>query len=176
MDAFRRGDEAAVRAVYSRFSGLVMAIAMRVLRDHSAAEEAVQLTFLQAWRNADSFAPGSDLAPWLATIARRAAIDIQRREGRRPTSRLDDADPTEAALITMPPSEERAWEAGQVRLAIDLLASDQREIVRMQHLQGFTHQQIADRLAVAVGTVKSRSFRAHSALAAALAHLREMPS
>jgi len=176
VEAFRRGDEAAVRAVFGQYSGLVMAVAMRVLGDRSGAEEAVQQTFLQAWRNAGSFESGRELAPWLATVARRAAIDIQRREGRRDTSPLDDADPTDAALIVMPPSEERAWEAGQVRLAIDSLAADEREIVRLQHLHGFTQQQIADHLSIAVGTVKSRSFRAHKALAAALAHLREVPS
>jgi RNA polymerase sigma-70 factor (ECF subfamily) len=79
-------------------------------------------------------------------------------------------------LITLPPSAEQAWEAGQVRLAIDALPPDEREIVRLQHVQGCTHQQIADQLGIALGTVKSRSFRAHKLLASRLAHLREEAS
>ena len=174
--AFAEGDEAAVRAVYRQFAGLVMSVAQRVLGDKGLAEEAVQQTFLQAWRNASTFEAGREFAPWLVTIARRVAIDIQRRENRRAATALDDADPTDAALVTLPPSAEQAWEAGQVRLAIDSLPPDEREVVRLQHLSGCTHQQIADQLGVALGTVKSRSFRAHKALASRLAHLREVPT
>ena len=53
------------------------------------------------------------------------------------------------------------------------LPDDEREIVRLQHFEGMTHSQIADRLGVAVGTVKSRSFRAHRRLTILLGHLRE---
>ncbi|MEQ1701539.1 MAG: RNA polymerase sigma factor [Ilumatobacteraceae bacterium] len=172
--AFRRGDEAAVRSVYRQYSGLVLAVAHRVLSDRGLAEEATQQTFLQAWRSASTFEEGREFAPWLVTIARRVAIDIQRREARRAATALDDADPGDAALITLPPSAEQAWEAGQVRLAIDALPPDEREVVRLQHVQGCTHQQIADQLGIALGTVKSRSFRAHKSLATRLAHLREV--
>lgn len=86
---------------------------------------------------------------------------------------MDDADPGDPALIALPPSGQ-VWDAAQVRLAIGALPDDEREIVRLQHMQGFTQQQIADQLGIAVGTVKSRSFRAHRALAGALAHLREV--
>ena len=117
-----------------------------------------------------------DVAPWLVTVARRAAIDIQRRETRRPFTALEDADPGDAALVTLPPSADAAWEAAQVRLAVDALPPDERSVVRLQHEQGYTHTQIADQLGVPVGTVKSRSFRAHKSLAVALAHLREVTS
>jgi RNA polymerase sigma-70 factor (ECF subfamily) len=173
IQAFRRGDETAVRTVYRQYAGLVHAVAMHVVRDRGLAEEAVQQTFLQAWRAAASFEHGRDMAPWLVTIARRVAIDIVRRERRRPTSPLDHADPGDGALVTLPPSETAAWEVAQVRLAIEALHTDEQAVVRLQHLQGFTHQEIADQLGIAVGTVKSRSFRAHRALAARLASLRE---
>jgi RNA polymerase sigma-70 factor (ECF subfamily) len=174
--SFAAGDSDAVRTLYRTYAGLVMSVAMRVLGDRGHAEEAVQQTFVQAWRHGSDLDPGRDPAPWLVTIARRAAIDIQRREGRRPASALDDADQSDSALIALPPSEERTWEAAQVRRAVDALSPDERAIVQLQHVQGYTHQQIADQLAVPVGTVKSRSFRAHRSLAAALAHLREEAS
>lgn len=173
VEAFRRGDDAAVRQMYHAYSRLVFSIAHRVLGDRTLAEETTQQTFLQAWRNAASFEVGRDPAPWLATIARRAAIDIQRREARRPTTALDDAPADDPALVTDPPSAEQLWDTWQVREAIDALEDREREIVRLQHLDGYTHQEIADRLGLAIGTVKSRSFRAHRSLASRLRHLIE---
>ena len=63
-----------------------------------------------------------------------------------------------------------------VRAAIEGLEPDEREIVKMQHLEGHTHAEIAERLDIAVGTVKSRSHRAHRRLANRLAHLQEQKS
>ena len=173
---FRAGDDAAVRAVYRAYGGLVFSVAVRVLDDRSLAEEVTQQTFLQAWRNAASFEDGRDLAPWLATIARRCAIDAHRKRARRPASALDDADPNNAALVTLPPSADQLSDVWQVRGAIESLPAAEQEIIRMQHLEGCTHVEIAQRLGLAVGTVKSRSFRAHKALLAALAHLRQEPA
>jgi RNA polymerase sigma-70 factor (ECF subfamily) len=173
VERFRTGDEAAVRDVYRAYSGVVWGVSMRILRDRSLSDEATQQSFLQAWRSAGAFDADRELGPWLVTIAKRVAIDIYRREQRRPTSALDDAAPDHPALVTMPPSEDQAWQVWQVRQAIDTLGPDEREIVRMQHLDGFTHSEIAEQLGVALGTVKSRSFRAHKTLATRLAHLRD---
>ena len=170
---FRNGDEAAVREVYRTFGGLVFSVALRVLDDRSLAEEVTQQTFLQAWRSAASFEDGRDLAPWLATIARRCAIDAHRKRSRRPVTSLADASPGESALVTLPPSADQLSDAWQVRSAIEALPVGEQEIVRLQHLEGCTHSEIADRLGIAVGTVKSRSFRAHKSLLAALGHLRQ---
>jgi RNA polymerase sigma-70 factor (ECF subfamily) len=60
----------------------------------------------------------------------------------------------------------------EVRRAIDELAPEEREVVRLQHLDGLTHAEIAERLGIPLGTVKSRSYRAHRQLAARLGHLR----
>ena len=173
VEAFRRGDDDAVRQLYRAYARLVFSVAYRVLGNRAQAEDATQQTFLQAWRNASSFEAGRDPAPWLATIARRTAIDIQRSEARRPVSALDDAPADDPGLVTDPPSAEQLWDTWQVRSAIDALDDREREVVRLQHLEGFTQQEIAERLGVALGTVKSRSFRAHKTLADRLRHLRE---
>jgi RNA polymerase sigma-70 factor, ECF subfamily len=173
VEAFRRGDDDAVRQLYRAYARLVFSVAHRVLGNRTQAEDATQQTFLQAWRNASSFEAGRDPAPWLATIARRTAIDIQRKEARRPVSALDDAPADDPGLVAEPPSAEQLWDAWQIRAAIDTLDDREREVVRLQHLEGFTHQEIADRLGLALGTVKSRSFRAHKVLADRLRHLRE---
>jgi RNA polymerase sigma-70 factor (ECF subfamily) len=73
----------------------------------------------------------------------------------------------------MPAGLEQWYEVWQVRQAIDALPPDEREVVRLQHLEGLTHTEIADQLAIPAGTVKSRSHRAHQRLSLALSALRE---
>jgi RNA polymerase sigma-70 factor (ECF subfamily) len=169
---FRAGDPDAVRAVYREYGRLVFAVACKVLGDRGLAEEATQQTFLQAWRSAQSFDPTREMAPWLATIARRVAIDLHRREARRSHERLDEFS-SRPAVVTLPETAETAYQVWEVRRAVEDLPPDERDVVRLQHLEGLTHTEIAERLGVPPGTVKSRSFRAHRHLAARLGHLRE---
>ena len=95
------------------------------------------------------------------------AIDVYRREARvgTPEELHDD----QAAVV--PLSFERTWEAWEVRCALDRLPPDEREVVRLAHYLGMTHTEIAARLDVPLGTVKSRSSRAHKRLAVLLAHV-----
>jgi RNA polymerase sigma-70 factor, ECF subfamily len=164
---FASGDEEAVRAVYQRYAGPVLTVAMATLGRRDLADEAVQTTMLKAWRAAGSFDTSRELAPWLYAIARRVAIDIYRRESRAAApSELGDDD-----VAVVPLSFERTWEAWEVRSALDKLPADEREVVRLSHLVGMTHQQVADQLGVPLGTVKSRSSRAHRRLASLLRHV-----
>lgn len=176
LEAFGRGEDAAVRAVFREYAGLVHAVALRVLGRRDLAEEATQQTFVRAWRAAASFDADRPLGPWLATIARRVAIDVHRREARREASDLGDVPSAHAAVVTLPPSVDAVHDAWAVREALEDLPDDEREVVRLQHLEGFSHSEIAERLGVPVGTVKSRSFRAHKRLAVRLGHLRGDPS
>jgi RNA polymerase sigma-70 factor (ECF subfamily) len=164
---FAAGDEAAVRAVYSRYAGPIVTVAMGTLGKRELADEVVQTTMLKAWRAAASFDPSRDLAPWLYAIARRVAIDIYRRETRAgtPEELTDDR----AAVV--PLSFERTWEAWEVRCALERIPPDEREVVRLAHFLGMTHAEISEHLNVPIGTVKSRSSRAYKRLAALLAHV-----
>jgi RNA polymerase sigma factor (sigma-70 family) len=169
---FQQGDPDAVRAVYRQYGRLVHAVAYRTLGNRDLADEATQQTFVQAWRAAASFDTARELGPWLATIARRVAIDLHRHHARRPAGALDDVAPSHPAVVSLPPSLDQVFEVWQVREAVDTLPPDEREVVRLQHSEGLTHAAIAEHLGVPIGTVKSRSFRAHKRLAAQLAHLR----
>ena len=171
--ALRSGDEAAVRRLYDRYGGLVHTVSLRVLGDRGLADEATQQTFLQAWRNSDRFDVGRDFAPWLATIARRSALDIARRERRRPAGPLETADPGDPALVTDGPDAADIEITWALRRAIESLSPEERPVVELQHVEGLTHTEIAERLGIAVGTVKSRSFRAHRRLAQRLAPFRD---
>ncbi len=175
LASFRRGEATGVRALYREYGRLVYAVAHRVLGQHDLAEEAAQQTFVRAWQAAGQFDVGRDPAPWLATIAKRAAIDVYRREARRPASALDEVAADDPALVSLPPDLDALEAVWHVRRAIDALPREEATVVRLQHLDGLTHNEIAEELDIALGTVKSRSHRAHRKLAALLGHLRSQP-
>lgn len=164
---FRTGDPEAVRAFYEEFGRAVFAVALRALGDRGLAEEALQQTFLRAWQASSRFDPDRDPAPWLYAIARRVAIDIHRRE-RRHTA-VDE----QPEIAVLPASFESIWELWEVRLCLDRLPAEERAVMRAIHYLGLTHREAAELLAVPIGTVKSRSHRAHRRLADMLSHLEE---
>ena len=169
---FRDGDPEAVRAVYAAYGRLVYAVVYKVLRDRELSEEATQETFVKAWRAARRVDPSRDLAPWLITIAKRVAIDVHRREAPRAGCTLGPLAAEDRALAAPLPGVDELCDIWEVRRAILALPDAEREVVRLQHLEGLGHADIADRLAVPLGTVKSRSFRAHRRLAAELEDIR----
>ena len=73
-------------------------------------------------------------------------------------------------------SIERGWVAAEVRRAIDVLPPPEKSVARLAHIEGLTHREIANRLRVPVGTVKSRTARAHLRLARLLSHLAPVPA
>lgn len=173
LTRFRAGEADGVRAVYREYGRLVFAVCRNQLSSQQLAEEATQQTFLKAWKSAGTVDITKDLAPWLATIARRTSIDVYRQESRQKSSALDDLSAAHPALVQAPVAIERTYDVWQVRQALDELPDDERQIVQLQHLEGMTQTAVAERLQLPVGTVKSRSFRAHKKLAARLGHLRE---
>lgn len=142
-------DQSALAEFYDRFAALVNALALRILRDSSDAEDVVQEVFLQVWRQADRFDPsrGSPEA-WLCTIARTRAIDrLRRRAARR-------EEPEEAA--PPPAGGPRNEETLAVRKAISELSEDQRRALELAYYEGLTQTEIAARLGEPLGTIKTR--------------------
>lgn len=167
LERFRAGEEAAVKAVYETFRGPVHAIAISVLRDPWLAADATQQTFVKVWRAASTYDPDRSIKPWIYAIARRTAIDIYRKRSRVVVK--EDVD-----TVTLPRGFETAWEIFEVRAALDELTDEERQVVKMSHFDGLTHQEIADTIGIPLGTVKSRSYRAHQRLIELLKHLEEM--
>ncbi|NNE10726.1 MAG: sigma-70 family RNA polymerase sigma factor [Ilumatobacter sp.] len=167
VERFRAGEPEAVREVYREHAGAVHTVALSIVRNRDLAADVVQQTFVKAWRAARNFEGNRQLAPWLYAIARHTAIDVVRSES-KPT-RGGHAPETDVGV--QPESFERTWERFEIRRAIDALPPGERDIVRLSHLDGYTHEAIAELLEIPIGTVKSRSNRAHRRLATALAHL-----
>ncbi len=169
------GDEDAIRELYDRHAAQLFAVAYRTLRERRAAEDVVQEVLIRVWRRRATFDTTRPIEPWLFRIARNTTYDLVRAAARRPRSAAGDPADTLAsvaagrALDDPATTTERMELTWAVRAAIDALPVGEREVVRCQHLAGLSHHEVAQRLGISIGTVKSRSHRAHRRLAAALA-------
>jgi RNA polymerase sigma-70 factor (ECF subfamily) len=168
---FRDGDVAALGEVYDRYARPVWSVAIGVTHADPLAQEAMQETFIRAWQAAASYDPERDLGPWLLTIARFTALDVMRRE-LRPTRGGHEA---EQDVLVESPGIDQAWTSWAVQEALGSLGAEEREIVRLSFFEDLTQSQIAERIGLPLGTVKSRSHRAHRRLAELLSHLRDDP-
>ena len=151
------GDEPALAELYDRFGRIAYGLAVKVLRDQALAEDAVQDAFLGAWRTAAAFDPKrGTVSTWLMTLVHRRAVDLVRREDRRRTDVLDDA-PVAAGETTDEQAAVRE-ERRRVQAALAKLPADQREALELAYYGGLTQSELAERLGVPIGTVKSRMF------------------
>src|SRR5919199_1709928 len=161
-----RSDNAALAALYDRFGRAAYGVALRILRDPTLAQDAVQDAFLAAWRTAAAFDPARGSAStWLMTLVHRRAVDVVRREDRRRADPLDDA-PVAAGAATDEEASVRE-QRRTVQAALAQLTGDQREALELAYYGGLTQSELAERLGVPLGTIKSRMF-------AGLARLREL--
>jgi RNA polymerase sigma-70 factor (ECF subfamily) len=154
-----RDDDLALAELYDRYGRAAYSLALRVLRDPALAEDAVQEAFLTIWRTAGSFlADRAKPNTWILTLAHRRAVDLVRREERRRAAPLESAE----ALEPDAPSTEATVELRDrrqiVQEALKKLPADQREALELAYYGGFTQSELAERLAVPLGTVKSRMF------------------
>lgn len=164
-----RGErEGPLGTLYDRYGGSVYGLGIRLLGDRGMAEELVQDTFVRLWRAAPSFDPGKGSARTLLyEIARRAAIDLHRRAAVRPRLSPFDGDESQAEEGPSEPSEsgvDRLVLGLAVREALDALSEEHRETLELHYREDLTQRQIAERLEVPLGTVKTRTFYGLKAL------------
>jgi RNA polymerase sigma-70 factor (ECF subfamily) len=165
-----RGEENALAELYDRVGRMAYGLAFRVLRDDRLAEDAVQEGFLAVWRAAAAFrAERAKASTWILTLVHRRAVDLVRREERRRAEPLGD-DASARAVEAPEPTDEAAWlrfERERVQAALRQLPDVQREAIELAYYGGFSQSELAERLGVPLGTIKSRMF-------AGLARLREL--
>ena len=149
----------AVQDCIRRFNGPVWSLARRFCGSQQDAEDAVQEIFLDLWKSASRFDPavGSEMA-FVMTIARRRLIDRTRRVSRAPNVQ-SLAEPEVIAAASGPDTVEVQEEVAKVREAMDRLRPEQREVLQMSLVQGHSHQQVAERTGMPLGTVKSHARR-----------------
>jgi RNA polymerase sigma-70 factor (ECF subfamily) len=163
--------EAPLAELYRLYGRRLYALGMRMLGDGAAAEDLVQDTFVKIWRGADRYDPSvASPRTWILLMARRSAIDLHRRASARPQRAFDEG---EAADLPADRDEyERALTGIDVRGALDSLSDKHREVLELGYRQQLTQTEIAGRLGVPLGTVKTRTFHALRELRTQLEELR----
>jgi len=167
LERVARGDQSAIRECLARYGGLVWSLARR----HAGgdAEDAVQDIFVDVWRSAEHFDPAVASEPtFIAMIARRRLVDRYRRERRR-----DAAAPTlersaAAAASDASPTPERCAEAARAARALQALRPEQREVLVLATCEGWSHDEIARKTGMPLGTVKAHARRGLSSIRAAV--------
>jgi RNA polymerase sigma factor (sigma-70 family) len=160
-----RGDTEAYARLYDSYAAPAYSLALRIVRDRDLAADVVQDAFLTIWNQASTFdASRGQPSTWILTVTHHKAVDVVRREQRRRAEAIDEARETPDPGA---PVEEQAWQGvarEQVRAAMSKLPDPQREVLELAYFAGYTQSQLAERLAVPIGTVKSRTFAAMNAL------------
>ena len=166
LEAIAAGEEDALGVLYDRFGRVAYGLALRVLRDRALAEDAVQEAFLAVWRAADAYRrERAKPATWILTLVHRRAVDLVRREDRRRADAL--AQPGEPSGESVAEEAELRHRRSTVQAALRELPEDQRQALELAYYGGYTQSELAERLGVPLGTVKSRMF-------AGLMRLREL--
>jgi RNA polymerase sigma-70 factor (ECF subfamily) len=166
-DIAARSDDDAARRLYRKYRMELFRFGFHVLHDEGLADEMVQETFVKFCQQARKYDPGrGPVRGWLFTMAKSVAIDIARRPSSRPFLPMED--------FQLPPqydTVDQALTILTVDQALDKLPSIYGDVMRLVR-DGFTHSEIAERLDIPIGTVKSRMAKAANTLRAELASLR----
>lgn len=149
--AIARGDRSALASLYDRHSGILLGLAMRIVRDRREAEDLLHDVFLEAWRSAKDFDPKRGrVRTWLAIRMRSRALDLQK-------SARVSRNAGDAGLDLLVDDRERASpDHARVRAALADLGHDQRRVLELAYFEGLSCTEIAARISIPVGTVKSR--------------------
>ena len=158
--------EAGIRHAWLTHGAELRAFAMRRLGDRGHAEDALQETFLRAWRSADRFDPTRGTArSWLYGIMRNLLIDGARARASRPATTAIGSDMAGGEDI------DALLDSLTLSVALRALSVEHREVIVYGYLRGLRHVEIAELLGIPLGTVRSRLFYAREALCAALTRI-----
>jgi RNA polymerase sigma-70 factor (ECF subfamily) len=154
-----RRDEDAFRSLFRRHAPQAHALARRVVRQPSLAEDAVQDAFLALWRDAASYdRRRGSVRAWLMQMVHNRAVDVvrreesQRRRAERPALVVLE-DPVDSVIDELGSADEGA----RVREALEELSVEQRRVLELMYFEGLSQSQVAERLSIPLGTVKSRT-------------------
>lgn len=160
--AMRRGDPAAMDALYAEYGGTVFAYLVRALGDRSAAEDVHQQVFSEIWERTDTYDPErAGLLTWILTVARSRAVDHIRRRTRGPEPR----DPAGVAALadaraSKVQPDDLLIERWRVAHLLKRIPREEAELLRMRFYEDRSQREIADRTGVPLGTVKMRMIQA----------------
>ena len=165
--------EAALSALYDRYSRTVYGVGFKILGNRSLAEELVQDVFLKVWRSAGTFDPSQgSFSTWLYRVTRSAAIDLYRKRTSRVRQVPDGARHIAAARDSSAGPQEivdESWLSWRVSRALEVLDAPHREVIELAYFGGLSQREVSERTGVPLGTVKTRTARAFKRLRRELA-------
>ena len=147
----KRRDPAALRDLYDRYGRIAYSVALRYLRDSSAAEDVVQEVFLRVWTRAhllDNIK--GTLASWLLAVTRNLAIDHLRAYDRNRSREQNSFE-----FVAIPVDFELSDSVDRLRTALTKLSQQQRQVVELAYFEGLSQTEISERVGRPLGTVKS---------------------
>ena len=168
IDDARRGDQEAFAQLVHLYEKRVYALTLRMCKNPADAEEAAQEAFLAAWQGLAFFRGESSFSTWLYRLASNACVDVLRREVRhQAAASLDDED----AAIDLPDGSlsphdeaERAELRQQIEAGLSALPEEYRQVLILREMHQRSYDEIAEILALDLGTVKSRINRGRKRL------------
>jgi RNA polymerase sigma-70 factor, ECF subfamily len=164
--AVARGDRAALGALYDKYAPFLVSLALRIVRERREAEDLLHDVFLEVWRSAVDYDPARGrVRTWLAIRMRSRALD--RQKSARVSKHAGDDSVIERFVGEGGEGIEAGPDQARVRGALESLGDDQRRVVELAYFEGLSCSEIAARISVPIGTVKSR-------MAAAMSRLREV--
>jgi RNA polymerase sigma-70 factor (ECF subfamily) len=165
----RGGDTGAFDLLVERYQDRVYGLAYRITGHHADAQDAAQESFLKAYRSLRTFRGDASFSTWLHRIAVNAALDAVRR--RASASPAQPGPNDEPSLDPLADRAERVEARERIQRAISALPIEQRVVVTLRDVQGWSYEEIAVITEIPVGTVRSRLARGREALRVALADL-----
>ncbi|HEV8022220.1 MAG TPA: sigma-70 family RNA polymerase sigma factor [Candidatus Lustribacter sp.] len=152
MERVRARDVDAFEQLYNGYHRLVFGIALRIAADATLAEDVTQSIFLKLWSSPETFREGN-FAGWLSRVARNGALDVVRSRANRPLGEIPADIPAE---LSTDATVFANIDAQRVRGALSALSDEQRTPIEMGFFAGITHEEIASRTGIPLGTVKTR--------------------
>jgi RNA polymerase sigma-70 factor (ECF subfamily) len=152
MERVRARDPVAFEHIYDAYHRLVFGIALRMLTDTTMAEDLTQSVFLKIWTSPESFREGN-FSAWLSRVTRNRALDVLRSRASHMPAEIPADIPTEGNLDDIVFAK---IDSQRVRAALAALPEEQRSPIEMGFFAGITHEEIARRTGIPLGTVKTR--------------------
>jgi RNA polymerase sigma-70 factor (ECF subfamily) len=152
MERLRARDPVAFEHLYDAYHRLVFGIALRMLNDTTMAEDLTQSVFMKLWTSPDSFRDGN-FGAWLSRVTRNRALDVLRSRASYSAAEIPVDIPTEGSIDEVVLAK---IDSARVRSALAALPQEQRAPIEMGFFGGITHEEIARRTGIPLGTIKTR--------------------
>lgn len=152
----RGKDKAALEELYDRYEKMLFSYLCKMTGDRDIAEEALQEVFVKIWRGTGTYneSKGKFVA-WLVTMSRNAAVDLIRKQ-KKPSVPLDEVAEVESTETSVEETVEVKEKREQIHEAVRHLSDEQQKMVDLFYFKGYTHETIAEKCGIPLGTVKSR--------------------